>query len=124
MAFFLSLFIEGALAGALYALAALAFVAVYKASRVINFALGEWLMLAALLVATGLHAFALDVATAMAMGCVGMFIVAILFSILVLRHMVGKPPIAWALAPSCVGWLNSCSLVFRAGFNCRSLQIL
>ena len=52
MLFFLSLSIEGALAGALYALIALAFVVVYKASRVINFALGEWQMLATLLVAT------------------------------------------------------------------------
>jgi branched-chain amino acid transport system permease protein len=49
MLFFLSLSIEGALAGALYALIALAFVVVYKASRVINFALGEWQMLATLL---------------------------------------------------------------------------
>ena len=49
MLFFLSLTIEGALAGALYALIALAFVVVYKASRVINFALGEWQMLATLL---------------------------------------------------------------------------
>jgi len=55
MLYFLSLLIEGALAGALYALIALAFVVVYKASRVINFALGEWLTLATLLVAIGLH---------------------------------------------------------------------
>jgi hypothetical protein len=52
MLFFLSLSIEGALAGALYALIALAFVVVYKASRVINFALGEWQMPHSL-VATG-----------------------------------------------------------------------
>lgn len=83
-----------AFCSALYALAALAFVVVYKASRVINFALGEWLMLAGLLVAIGLHVFALDVASAMAMGCAGMFVVAILFNILVLRHLVAKPAIA------------------------------
>ena len=105
MTFFFSLLIEGALAGALYALAALAFVVVYKASGVINFALGEWLMLAALLVATGLHAFALDVATAMAMGCAGMFVVAILFNMLVLRHLVGKPAIAVLMVTLGVGAL-------------------
>src|SRR5262249_20425798 len=94
MSFFLSLFIEGALAGALYALIALSFVVVYKASRLINFALGEWLMLAALLVAAGLHALGLDVAGAMAIGCVGMFVFALLFNMMVLQHLVGQPPIS------------------------------
>jgi branched-subunit amino acid ABC-type transport system permease component len=54
---FLSLAVyRGRFGGHLYALIALAFVVVYKASRVINFALGAWQMLATLLVATGLHA--------------------------------------------------------------------
>jgi branched-chain amino acid transport system permease protein len=44
VAFFLSLLIDGALACAIYALIALAFVLVYKASRMINFAIGEWVM--------------------------------------------------------------------------------
>jgi len=39
----------------MYAPAALAFVVVYKASRMMNFALGEWLMLGSRLVATGVH---------------------------------------------------------------------
>ena len=51
MLFFVSLLADGALTGAVYALVALAFVVVYKASRMINFALGEWVMLAARLVA-------------------------------------------------------------------------
>jgi branched-chain amino acid transport system permease protein len=94
MLFFLSLLIEGALAGALYALIALAFVVVYKASRVINFALGEWLMLAALLVAVGLHLLGLNLAGAMAIACTGMFVFALLFNMLVLRHLVGQPVIS------------------------------
>jgi len=43
-AFFAFLVVDGALAGAIYALVALAFVVVYKASRMINFAVGEWTM--------------------------------------------------------------------------------
>ena len=39
--FFISLLVDGLLAGAIYALIALAFVVVYKTSRMINFALGE-----------------------------------------------------------------------------------
>src|SRR5690242_3867206 len=94
MSFFLSLLIEGALAGALYALVALAFVIVYRASRVINFALGEWLMLAALLVATTIHAWGLDLAAAIPMACVGMFVFAVLFNTLVLQHLAGQPVIS------------------------------
>jgi branched-chain amino acid transport system permease protein len=94
MSFFLSLLIEGALAGTLYALVALAFVIVYKASRVINFALGEWLMLAALLVATIIHAWGFDLAAAIPMACAGMFVFALLFNTLVLRHLVGQPVIS------------------------------
>ena len=52
MLFFVSLLVEGLLAGAVYALFALAFVVVYKASGMINFALGEWAMLGTGLVAT------------------------------------------------------------------------
>jgi len=45
MMFFVALLVHGLLAGALYALLALAFVVVYKASRLINFALGDCAML-------------------------------------------------------------------------------
>src|SRR5262245_8641051 len=94
MAFFLSLLIEGALSGTLYALVALAFVIVYKASRVINFALGEWLVLAALLVAAAVHALRLDLVAAIAVACAGMCVFAWLLNTLVLRPLVGQPVIA------------------------------
>jgi branched-chain amino acid transport system permease protein len=105
MLYFLSLSIEGALAGALYALIALAFVVVYKASRVINFALGEWQMLATLLVATGLHLLGLHLAAAMAIACAGIFVFAFLFSSLVLRHLVGQPLISLLMVTLGVGAL-------------------
>jgi branched-chain amino acid transport system permease protein len=105
MLFFVSLLIDGALAGALYALIALAFVVVYKASRVINFALGEWLMLAALLVATGLNVLGLNLAVAMAMACGSMFVIATLFNTLVLRHLVGQPLISLLMVTLGVGAL-------------------
>jgi branched-chain amino acid transport system permease protein len=105
MLFFVSLLIEGTLAGALYALISLAFVVVYKASRVINFALGEWLMLAALLVATGLNVLGLNLAGAMAIACAGMFVFASLFNRLVLRHLVGQPLISLLMVTLGVGAL-------------------
>jgi hypothetical protein len=91
--------------GHLYALIALAFVVVYKASRVINFALCEWQMLATLLVATGLHVLGLDLAVAMAIACAGMFVYAFLFNSLVLRHLVGQPLISLLMVTLGVGVL-------------------
>jgi branched-chain amino acid transport system permease protein len=105
MTFFTALIIEGALAGALYALIALAFVVVYKASRVINFALGEWVLLAALLVAASLHALGLDLAGAIVVACFGMFVFAGLFNGLVLQHLVGQPLLSFLMVTVGVGIL-------------------
>jgi branched-chain amino acid transport system permease protein len=103
--FFSQLIVEGTLAGAVYALIALAFVVVYKSFRLINFAIGEWLMLGALLVAAGLNALGLDLAGAMIFACGGMFVMAELFSRLVLRHLIGRPPIASLMVMLGVGAL-------------------
>src|SRR5262249_55912214 len=54
VSFPLTVLVDGALTGALYAPIALAFVVVYRASGVINFALGEWTMLGAAFATTGL----------------------------------------------------------------------
>ncbi len=61
MWFFSELLVHGMLSGSVYALISLAFVVVYKASRMINFALGEFIMLASKLVAAGLHSFGLGI---------------------------------------------------------------
>ena len=52
------LVINGGLARAIYAPIALAFVLVYKVSRMINFALGEWITFGSLLASTGSHVIA------------------------------------------------------------------
>lgn len=94
MQFFLALLIDGALAGAIYALVALAFVVVYKASRVINFALGEWVMFASRVVASGGHALGLGLAGALGLGCVGMTALALAFNRVILHPLVGRPAIS------------------------------
>src|SRR6266851_961214 len=91
--FFLSLVIDGALAGALYALIALAFVLVYKATHMVNFAIGEWVMWGALLVATGVHAIGLGPVGAVVFAGAGMIALAFAFSRLVLRRMTAPPVI-------------------------------
>jgi len=92
--FFISLLVDGLLAGAIYALIALAFVVVYKTSRMINFALGEWAMLGARLVATGLHATGLGLASALGLAGAGTVGAALGFNRLVLQRLVGRPLIS------------------------------
>src|SRR5215475_13315380 len=90
---FFALFINGGLAGAIYALIALAFVLVYKASRMINFAIGEWIMWGALLTATGVHTMGLGLSGGLFFACAGMTTLAFAFSRLVLRRMTAPPAI-------------------------------
>ena len=94
MLFFVSLLVDGILAGAVYALIALAFVVVYKASGMINFALGEWVMYGSRLAAVGLHAAVFGPAGALAFAGAGMVALALAFNRVVLRRLVGRPLIS------------------------------
>ena len=94
MLFFVSLLVDGILAGAVYALIALAFVVVYKASGMINFALGEWVMFGSRLAGVGLHAAGLGPAGALALAGAGMVALALAFNRVVLRRLVGRPLIS------------------------------
>ena len=99
MLFFVSLLVEGLLAGAVYALFALAFVVVYKASGMINFALGEWAMLGTGLVATGLSVPGLAGPGVGGGGPAGIaapvsVAAALSFTRVVTRRLVGRPLIS------------------------------
>ena len=94
MWFFLALVIDGALAGAIYALIALAFVLVYKASAMINFALGEWIMVGALLAWVGMHVLHLGAVGALLFASIGMIALAGCFCRLVVRRLVARPAIS------------------------------
>ena len=94
MTFFVALVVDGALAGAIYALLALAFVVVYKASRMINFALGEWAMFGSRVVATGVHVFELGLLGALTGACAAMVGLAVVFNRTVLRRLVSRPLIS------------------------------
>ena len=115
MLYLVALIVDGALAGAIYALIAVGFVIVYKASRVMNFALGEFMMLGALLVGAGLHALALGLPLAMLAGCVGMIAFAALFNRLVLRRLVGRPAISMIMVTLGLGLVmrGATPLAFR-----------
>src|SRR5205814_1986007 len=96
--FFLSLLIEGALAGAIYALVALVFVLVYKSSRMINFALGEWIMAGALLAGVAQHAIGLgpglDLAAGIVFAALAMAAFGIAFNAIVVQRLLARPAIS------------------------------
>ncbi len=89
MLFFIETILDGVLRSTAYALIGLAFVIVYKASRMINFALGEFLMVATRLVATGINVIGLGLVGSLGFGCVGMVALAVGFNRLILRRLVG-----------------------------------
>jgi branched-chain amino acid transport system permease protein len=91
MTAFLQLLFQGVALGCIYALVALGFTVVYRASKVINFAQGSLLLVGAYLIsvlATGLNLpFALAVIAAIAVLAAG----GAAFQMLVLRRLLGQP---------------------------------
>jgi len=95
--FFLEVLLGGLLTGVMYALVALGFVLIYKASGVFNFAQGAMVLFAALtfvgLVERGMPHIAAGVAT---LGV--MIVVALVVERVVLRPLVNQPPISLFMA--------------------------
>jgi branched-chain amino acid transport system permease protein len=104
-AFLSVLVVHGALVGSIYALVALAFVVVYKASRMINFALGEWVLLASRLVASAFHTLGFGLLGALGFACAGMAAFAVLFSRVVLLPLIGQPLISLVMVSIGLGIL-------------------
>ncbi|AZS80230.1 branched-chain amino acid ABC transporter permease [Achromobacter sp. MY14] len=92
--FFVEVSLAGLGSGGLYALAALAFVIVYKATRVVNIAIGEFLMLGAYV----FYAFATSMAWPIWLAIVGAVVVSgalgALVERLTIRPMLGEAPIS------------------------------
>lgn len=91
---FLQFLVAGIAVGSLYALLALGFVIVYKATGVINFAHGGLLLLGTYLTYffKEQHGVPFYLAVVLAMGCCAA--VGLIIERLVLRHMVGEPVFA------------------------------
>jgi branched-chain amino acid transport system permease protein len=98
MTFFASLLITGLLTGAIYALVALGFVLVYKATGVINFAQGEFMMFGAFIAAALLTDRDLPAAVAIPITLVVMAGLGLLTERVVLRPMIGRPALGMIMA--------------------------
>jgi branched-chain amino acid transport system permease protein len=113
MGFFLETLFGGLMTGVLYALVALGFVLIYKASRVFNFAQGVMVLFAALAMARfsqwipewfGLDSKILANVLAFAAAAVLMLAVAWLVERLALRHLVNQPEATLLMATIGIGF--------------------
>ncbi|WP_109472275.1 branched-chain amino acid ABC transporter permease [Ornithinimicrobium cavernae] len=94
MSTFLSLLAYGLADGAILALAALGFVLIYKATGVINFAQGEFLLVGAYMFYTGFVVMGLPLVGAALFGVVVATVIGVLVERVILRPMVGENPIS------------------------------
>ena len=88
---------EGLVSGVLYALIALGFVLIFKASGVFNFAQGIMVVFAALTL-VGLHEMGVPAFVALAMAVGVMFVLAVAVERIVLRPLVNQPDIILFMA--------------------------
>src|SRR4051795_7003038 len=95
--FTLVLLTNGVMIGLMYALIALGFVLVYKATDAINFAQGEFVMLAAIIAAAALGA-SLPFWLAAALSLAGMIAFCFGLERVVLRKLLGRPIVSVIMA--------------------------
>src|SRR5690348_8310590 len=91
MAFFLQLCFDGIALGCIYALIALGFTIIFKASEVINFAQGEFLLVGAYIASAGVFDWHLGFIPSALLGIAATIIIGILFERFALRRMIGRP---------------------------------
>ncbi|MES2483566.1 MAG: branched-chain amino acid ABC transporter permease [Pseudomonadota bacterium] len=93
-AYLFEIALTGIASGGLYALAALAFVLVYKATRVVNIAIGEMLMVGAYLFFTFAAMFALPIWLAVLGAVLGAGLLGAVIERTMIRPLLGEPPIS------------------------------
>jgi len=93
-AYLFEIALTGIAGGGLYALAALAFVLVYKATRVVNIAIGEMLMVGAYLFFTFAASFSLPIWLAVLGSVIGTGLLGAVIERTMIRPLLGEPPIS------------------------------
>src|ERR1041385_8963888 len=96
--FTLVLLTNGIMIGLMYALIALGFVLIYKATHAINFAQGEFVMFAGFIAAAAATSAGLSFWVAAALAVAGMVALGFGLERIVLRPLIGRPVIAVVMA--------------------------
>lgn len=94
MSVFLDLTLNGLALGAAYALVALAFVIIYKATGVINFSQGTVMWMGALFMYAISEQWGLPFYLALVLAMAAGALLGVILERLVMRHLVGEPPFA------------------------------
>ena len=89
---FIQLVFGGLALGCNYALVALGFTIIFKASEVINFAQGEFLLVGAYVMSLAMFSSGLNFFVALLIGVAVTVAIGLVFERLVLRQMIGRPP--------------------------------
>ena len=96
--FLLALVLNGASIGLMYSLIALGFVLVYKATDAINFAQGEFVMIAGFVAAGALMVWGAPLWLAVIMAIASLVVFGFVLERLMLRKLIGRPVIAVVMA--------------------------
>jgi len=96
--FFLLLISNGVLTGLMYSLIALGFVLVYKATDAINFAQGEFVMMAGFVAASALVVWGAPLWVAVVLALAGLIVFGFVLERVMLRRLIGRPVIAVVMA--------------------------
>ena len=96
--FMTELLLEGLLIGMLYALIALGFVLIYKASDAINFAQGELVMFAGYIVVASMELLKVNLFIAILIGLAGMVVFGLVVERGMLRPLIGRPIVSMIMA--------------------------
>lgn len=91
MAAFIQYCFNGIALGCIYALIALGFTIIFKASEVINFAQGEFLLVGAYIASAGVFDWHLGFVLSVLLAIVVTVIIGVLFERFALRRMIGRP---------------------------------
>src|SRR6058998_3322852 len=96
--FALLLLSNGVLIGLMYSLIALGFVLVYKATDAVNFAQGEFVMIAGFLAVGALTVLGVPLWPSVALAIAGMVLFGFALERVMLRKLIGRPVIAVVMA--------------------------
>jgi len=96
--FFFELIVNGMLTGLMYSLVAVGFVLIYKSTDAINFAQGEFVMIAAIIVAGFLSLYGFPLIASILVALVFMLVFNWGLERVVLRPMIGRPVVAIIMA--------------------------
>ncbi|MFA5663074.1 branched-chain amino acid ABC transporter permease [Castellaniella sp.] len=103
--------VNGILVGALYGVVAMCFVLIYKATQILNFAQGEFLLIGAWICWATIVQFGLPFWLGFLVTLAFMFLFGVLLQMVVLRPMIGEPII------SVIMLTIGLSIVFRSAMN-------